>query len=309
MNHLVSIDDWSADEILSVLELADGLKARPADYADVMHRKVLLMIFEKPSLRTRISFETGMSQMGGHAIYYDLSTSPLSAGKETVSDMAKVAGRMVDMIMARVFDHTTIEEMATYSGVPVINALSDLAHPCQLFSDLQTVREKKGPLEGLKIAYFGDAENNVTYSLMAGCAKMGMRVHVACPPTEGFSPRPERLAASQAFAADAGGEVVVTSDPTEAARDADVIYTDSWMSYHIPKEKQDERVAALRPYQVDAAVMAHAKPEAIFMNCLPAARGYEQTAEVIDGLQSVVFDQAENRLHAQKAIMIRLLEA
>lgn len=308
MQHLVTIDAWSRGDILAVLELADRLKARPADYADVMHRKVLLMIFEKPSLRTRVSFESGMSQMGGHAIYYDMSTSPLGAGKETVPDMARVASRFVDLIMARLFNHRVLEEFADFATVPVINALTDLDHPCQLLADLQTIREKKGRLEGLTVAYLGDAENNVTYSLMNGCSQLGMNVRIGCPDSDEFRPRKDILAASHTFAAASGGEVMVTSDAAEAVQGADVVYADSWMSYHIEKDREAARIQALTPFQVNAATMAAANPDAIFMNCLPAVRGQEQTAEVIDGPQSVVFDQAENRLHAQKGIMIHLLQ-
>lgn len=309
MKHLLSIQDWTQAEALDVLALADRLKAAPDRYADVLHRKVLLMVFEKPSLRTRVSFEAGMAQLGGHAIHYDLSSSPLGAGKESVSDMAQVSSRFVDIMMGRLFDHATLEEMAAFSSVPVINALTDRSHPCQLLADLQTIREKKGRLKGLTLAYLGDGENNVTYSLMHGGAMMGMDVRVGCPDDSEYCPRAEIVDSAERMASSGGGGIRVTADPAEAVRDADVVYTDSWMSYHISKEREAQRVATLTPYRVTSDLMSLACDDAIFMNCLPAIRGQEQTAEVIDGPQSVVFDEAENRLHAQKAVLIRLLEA
>ena len=309
MQHLVTLNNVTPDWILEVLDLAARLKADPEAYATAMQRRELLMIFEKPSLRTRVSFEAGMSQMGGHAIHYDTSTSPFGAGKETIHDMVKVASRYVDLIMARLFEHAHMEAMAEHAEVPVINALTNFAHPCQILADLLTVREKKGRLEGLKLAYLGDARNNVTHSLMYGCARAGMRLAVGCPEAAAFRPLPEVVEEAGAAAERYGAEIVITDDAAAAARDAEVVYTDSWMSYHIPREELDERVRALTPSQVNEALMAQAQPDAIFMNCLPAARGYEQTEEVIDGPQSVVFDQAENRLHAQKAVMICLLDA
>ena len=309
MKHLITLDDWSRDEIKGILDLADSVKRDPAHYADALERKFLLMIFEKPSLRTRISFETGMVQLGGHAIYFDMSTMPLGRGKETVYDTIKVAGRYVDLIMARLFNHAVLEEMGAAADVPVINALTDRAHPCQVLADLQTIREVKGRLAGIRLAYLGDADNNMTYSLLAGGAKSGMRLHIGCPPDAKYAPEEAIVTACRTVARENGGAIAVSHDPVEAIRDADVVYTDSWMSYHIPPEELDERVRAFKPYQVNHELMRHAKPDAIFMNCLPAMRGYEQTADVIDGPQSVVFDQAENRLHAQKAAMISLLDS
>jgi len=306
MNHLLSLEEWSSDQILAVLDLADAVKREPDRYASALKQKTLLMIFEKPSLRTRLSFETGMVQLGGHAIYYDTRTSPMGAGKETIQDSIRTATRYVDMVMARLFKHEDLLEMAGCSNVPVINALTDYAHPCQILADLQTIREKKKRLKGLKLAYLGDGCNNVTHSLMFGCAKTGMHIAVGSPPGPDFSPLAEVREKAARFAEASGSSVEVTDDPVAAVRGADVVYTDSWMSYHIPKEKEDERIRIFQPYQVTAALMAEARRDAIFMNCLPAARGYEQTAEVIDGPQSVVFDEAENRLHAQKAVMLTL---
>ncbi len=308
MLHLITLDDWTADRIGQVLDLADAVKREPARYERAMHRKVLLMVFEKPSLRTRVSFETGMCQMGGDAIYYDTTTSPLGAGKETIEDMVRVASRYVDLIMARLYDHLDIEKMAAHATVPVINALTNFAHPCQILADLQTIREKKKRLKGLTLTYFGDSNNNVTHSLMYGGARMGLHVRVACPELPEYSPLESVLRQSRAAAAESGGSVEVFHDARTAAEGADVLYTDSWMSYHIDKDQLDERVKVFTPYQVNAGLLEAADPEALFMNCLPAMRGYEQTAEVIDGPRSIVFDQAENRLHAQKAVMLMLRE-
>ncbi len=309
MDHLISLKEWSPAMIRQVLDLARDVKAHPGKYRDAMSRKTLLMIFEKPSLRTRLSFEAGMTQMGGHAIYYHTGNSPMGSGKESISDSIKTASRFVDAIMARLFKHADLLEMAKHATVPVINALTDDSHPCQILADLQAIEEKKGCLAGLKLAYLGDGFNNVTHSLMFGGTKMGMHVSVGAPAGADFSPRPDVMADCERFAAESDGSLFVTDDPVAAIKDADVVYTDSWMSYHIPKEQEAERIAKFMPYQVNAALMAHARPDAIFMNCLPALRGYEQTAEVIDGPQSIVFDEAENRIHVQKAVILMLCGA
>ncbi|MBI4613652.1 MAG: ornithine carbamoyltransferase [Planctomycetes bacterium] len=304
--HLLTLADWTSEEILAVLDLADRVKARPDDFATRLARKTLLMLFEKPSLRTRLSFEAGMTQLGGHAIYYSTQGSNIG-GKETIEDTAKTAGRLVDAIMARLYSHETLEKIAANAGVPVVNGLTDYSHPCQILADLLTIREKKKRLAGLSLAYLGDSKNNVTHSLLFGCAKTGMSISVGCPAGPEYEPLPEVLSLARAAAKKSGARVVVTHDPGEAVSGADVVYTDSWMSYHVPKDQEAARVAILKPYQVDSGKMKKAAPGAIFMNCLPAARGYEQTAEVIDGPQSVVFDEAENRLHAQKALLLVLL--
>ena len=309
MEHLISLKHWSPEKIRGVLDLARDVKANPLKYSEAMKLKTLLMIFEKPSLRTRLSFEAGMAQMGGHAIYYNTETSPMGSGKETISDSIKTASRFVDVIMARLFKHNDLLEMADFATVPVINALTDDSHPCQILADLQAIEEKKGTLAGLKLAYLGDGFNNVTHSLMFGGVKMGMHVRVGSPAGPDYSPREDVVAACKACAAETGGSVFVSADPVEAVKDADVVYTDSWMSYHIPKDQEEARIKKFMPYQVNAELMAHAKPDAIFMNCLPAIRGCEQTAEVIDGPQSIVFDEAENRLHAQKAVILTLCSA
>lgn len=307
MKHLISLKDWTEQEILDVLALAAKVKADPDQYRKALKQKTLLMIFEKPSLRTRLSFETGMTQLGGHAIYYDMSTSPMGGGKETIEDSIKVISRMCDLVMARLFNHEDILKMAQYATIPVINALTDNSHPCQILADLQTIQEKKGVLKGLKLAYLGDGFNNVTHSIMHGCTKLGIHCSIGSP--EEQMPAVEVTEICSQFAKESGCDLIVTDDPVEAVNNADVVYTDSWMSYHIPKEEEEARVKLFTPYQVTATLMKHAKPDAIFMNCLPALRGYEQTAEVIDGPQSVVFDEAENRLHVQKAVMLKLCGA
>jgi len=308
MLHLITLRNWAREQIEEVLDLAAEMKKVPEKFQDAMRGKVLVMIFEKPSLRTRVSFETGMCQMGGDAIYYDMSTSPLGMGKETIHDTIRTLSRYVDLIMARLYEHEKIEEMATYSEIPVINGLTNFSHPCQVLADLLTVRDYKGSLKGRTLAYLGDAKNNVTHSLLYGCSKMGVNIRVGCPEGEDYSPLPEVLSSALEAGKQSGASVKVTHNPFEAVEGADIIYTDSWMSYHIPPEELEARVKALTPFQVDAKKMALGAPDAIFMNCLPALRGCEQTAEVIDGPHSVVFDQAENRLHTQKALMVTLLK-
>jgi len=306
--HLLRLIDWTPEFMLDVIDLGIAVKADPAKYADACRNKTLLMFFEKPSLRTRLSFETGMTQMGGHAIYYNIKDSALGK-KENIHDFGQVACRYADIIMCRLFSHKVLLEVAENSSAPVINGLTDFSHPCQILADLMTVKEKKGRLKGLKLTYVGDSYNNVTHSLMYGCSMSGMDIAVGCPDNAKMSPDRAVLDECLQMAAKTGSKVEVFHDAAEAAKDADVVYTDSWMSYHIPPDEEEARVKAFKPYQVNAALMAHAKPDAIFMNCLPAMRGYEQTAEVIDGEQSVVFDEAENRMHAQKAVILTLLKS
>ncbi len=309
MRHLITLDTWTAEQVTAVIKLAHNMKRNPGDCRDSVSQKTLVMIFEKPSLRTRVSFETGFWQMGGHAIYYDTSTSPMGAGKESIHDTIKVLSRYADIVMARVFEHKHLEEMVEHSAVPVINALSNYSHPCQILADLMTIEEYKQSLTGLKLAYLGDSNNNVTHSLMFGCALMGMHISVGCPAGAAYSPHLDVVQRTLELAKVNNTRVEVTHDAVEAVRGADVVYTDSWMSYHIPQEQLDQRVKIFKPFQVTGELMRQADKEAIFMNCLPAIRGYEQTAEVIDGPQSVVFDEAENRLHAQKALMLVLLQS
>jgi len=303
---LLDLTCLSRCELTGLLDLADEVKANPRKYAESLKGRTLLMMFEKPSLRTRLSFEVGMTQLGGHAIYYDLSTSPMGR-KESVADTARTASRYVDLIMARLFSHSQLVELAGNASVPVINALTDYSHPCQVLADLQTLRERKERLGGLKLAYLGDGNNNVTHSLLVGCPLAGVDVSVGCPKGRGYQPAKEVLEEARKIAVRLGSSVEVTHDAAEAVRGADAVYTDSWMSYHIPKSRKAERVKALKPFRVTAKIMSNAMGDAVFMHCLPAMRGMEVTAEVIDGPRSVVFDEAENRLHIQKALMLRLL--
>lgn len=299
---LLSMRDVDKKEIDDLLETAAAIKRKPEKYRKALDGKTLLMLFEKQSLRTRLSFDVAMQQLGGNTVVVDVAQTPLGA-KETIEDTAKVCGRYVDCIMARFYEHEKLVKLGENAGIPVINGLTDDEHPVQILSDLLTIREKKGELEGLKLCFLGDGNNNITHSLLLGCAIMGMDISIACPAD--LMPKKEYAGYAKRIAA---GKVIVTSDPKEAARDADVIYTDSWMSYHIDPSKKEERVKKFMPYQVNKEIVKHAQKDFIFMNCLPAMRGYEQTAEIIDGSHSVVFDQAENRLHMQKAILLRILK-
>ena len=299
----VSIRDFSASEIEYLLLLGRQIKAHPGAYIDTLKGKTLAMIFEKPSLRTRVSFDVGIQQLGGFSLY--LSPSEISLGRrESVYDVAKNLERMVQGIMVRTFAHENVEDMAHYAGVPVINGLTDYSHPCQAMADYLTMWEIKGSLERLKIAYVGDG-NNVAHSLMFAGAQLGAEVWVATPP--GHEPRADATTWAQGRARETGGSCWITNDAKEAAADADVVYTDVWTSMGQEAEAV-KRSDDFRSYQVNSALFACAKPDAIFMHCLPAHRGEEVTDEVIDSPRSVVFQQAENRLHAEKAIMLELMK-
>ena len=299
---LISLHNLSIEEMQKILDLAISVKANPHEYETELSGYTMAMIFEKPSLRTRVSFEAGMTQLGGHAIY--LGPSDISLGKrESVADVAKTLDRMVDIIMARTFSHDSVLQLAEHAEVPVINGLSDLLHPCQALADYMTVYEKKGSLKGLTLAYLGDG-NNVAHSLMYGGAKTGVNVRIVCP--EGFEPKAEILETASSDAKATGAEITVTHDIETGVRGADVVYTDVWASMGQESEAE-KRKAIFRPYQVNSDVMAKAKEDAIFLHCLPAHRGDEVTEDVIDSWQSVVFDEAENRLHTEKAAILLLL--
>jgi ornithine carbamoyltransferase len=303
---LRSIGDLTIEQAWALLCLAKVLKetlvADPRAHEAVLPRRTLAMIFEKPSLRTRVSFETGMFQLGGHAIY--LQPSDISLGKrESVADVAHNLEHMVDGIMARVFAHSTILELAEHSSVPVVNGLCDREHPCQALADYQTIWEKRGAVAGQRVAYVGDG-NNVAHSLLLLGGKLGAHVVVACP--EGYDPDAEIVTQATALAAETGGSIAVTHDPREACTGADVVYTDVWASMGQEAETA-ERAKIFAPYQVNEALVSVAKPDYLFMHCLPAHRGEEVSAGVMDGPNSVVFDQAENRLHAQKAVLAVLM--
>lgn len=247
-----------------------------------------------------------MTQMSGHAIYYDVKDSPMGK-KESIADTSRAASRYVDIIMARLFEHKDIEELACFASVPVINALTNFEHPCQVLADLMTIKEKRGKLKGLKLAYVGDSDNNVTHSLLYGCSMTGMNISIACPKDKKFQPNEKVVKISKEFANKNKSKVEILNDPNEAVKNADTIYTDTWMSYHINDEEREKRISILKPYQVNKELMKKANKNVYFMHCLPALRGYEVTADVIDGKQSIVFDEAENRLHIQKAVILSLL--
>ncbi len=307
MKDLVSIAQWSAARIRRLLDLALDVKRHSGRYRDAMRDRTLVMLFEKPSLRTRVSFEAAMTQMGGHAIYYDLGSSPLGRGKESVEDTARVLSRYADAIMARMFRHADIVALARHSGVPVINGLTNDEHPTQILADLLTILERKGRLDGLTLAYVGDGLNNVTHSLMLGVARLGLHMRIGCPDEAAYRPDPAVVRRAARLARASGARIDIVADAREAVRGADVVYTDSWMSYHIPEEQKAERMARFLPYQVNSALMRRARRSAIFLHCLPAVRGCEVTDEVIDGPRSAVFDEAENRLHIHKALLLHLV--
>ena len=293
---MLSIADLTSQEVNSLLERAIQMKA--GDQSRPLAGKMVALLFEKPSLRTRASFDVGVRQMGGHAFY--LGPQEVGLGvREPVADVARVLTRYVDGIVARVFAHSNLEEMARYTTVPVINALSDWEHPCQTMADLLTIKEKKGNFRNITIVFVGDG-NNVSRSLALGAALIGTRLIVASP--RDYSLDDTSLAKATGLARDTGAEIVTTDQPHEAVQDADVVYTDVWTSMG-QEEEAERRLKAFQGFMVDSDLMALAKPDAIFMHDLPAHRGEEVTDEVIEGPQSVVFDQAENRLHAQKAVM------
>jgi len=296
MRHFISINDLSKKEILNLIDKAIEIKKNIKKYSKVLEGKTLLMIFEKPSVRTRLSFETGMTQLGGHGIYYHTGESTLGK-KETLADIAKVTSRYADIIMCRLFSHASMLEFAENSSVPIINGLDDFLHPCQVLGDLMTVKENFGKLDGLKIAYVGDANNNVTHSLMYACNKLGIDLIIGCPNKKEFMPNKEVI----------NPTTKIVHKAEEAVKDAHIVYTDTWMSYNIDPKKKKERIKSLRPFQVNSKLMSKANKNAVFMHCLPAKRNDEVTDEVMDGKQSIIIDQAENRLHIQKAIILWLL--
>lgn len=304
LNHFISIHDITVEEFNHLMELA--LKLKKEHKAGIKHTmlegKTLGMIFTKSSTRTRISFEVGMYQLGGHPMYLNANDMQLGRG-ESIYDTANVMSRFVDGIMIRTYDHQDVLDLAKFGSVPVINALTDYLHPCQAMADLMTVYEHKGTLKGLKLAYVGDG-NNVAHSLLFACAKAGMHMSVATP--VGYACDKDVVLQAQEDAKETGAQISVFNDPALAMKDADVVCTDTWTSMGQEAEKA-ERVKIFQSYQVNKELFSHAKDDAIFIHCLPAYRGYEVTDDIIDGPMSVVFDEAENRLHAQKAILVALM--
>jgi len=299
----LTIKDFSPAEIQYLLILGRQMKTHPTTYSDALKRKTLALIFEKPSLRTRVSFDVGIQQLGGFSIY--LSPAEINLGKrESVYDVAKNLERMVQGIMIRTFAHQIAEQMAEYASIPVINGLTDYSHPCQAMADYLTMWEAKGNLEGLKVVYAGDG-NNVAHSLMFAGAQLGANVWVATP--EGYEPKPDAVRWARERGKETGCTCTITNDLREAVSGADVVYTDVWASMGQEAEA-GQRNRIFQPYQVNAGIFGLAKPDAIFLHCLPAHRGLEVTDEIIDSPRSLVFQQAENRLHVQKAIMLELMK-
>jgi ornithine carbamoyltransferase len=301
--HFLSLKDWSREEIELLFEMSAAIKGNPESYATSLGGKSLAMIFQKPSTRTRVSFEVGMFQLGGQALFLGSNDIQLHRG-ETIADTARVLSRYVHGIMARVFAHQDILDLARHGSVPVINGLSDLLHPCQALADYFTLRERYGDLTGRKMAYVGDG-NNVAHELMFGAVKLGMSFVIACP--AGYEPNPLIYKSGVREAQKLGSPLPeVTGEPFDAVAGASAVYTDVWTSMGQEAESK-KRLAAFQGFQVTPEMMAAAGPGAVFMHCLPAHRGEEVAADVIDGPQSVVFDEAENRLHVQKAVLLTLM--
>jgi len=299
----LSLADLTPREFRDLLALTEEVKRQRGDYRDALWGRCAALLFEKPSLRTRVTFQVGMTQLGGQAIY--LAPGDIALGKrESVSDVARNLARWVDVLVIRTFAHCTLEEMAAAAPIPVINALSDRLHPCQAVADLLTIREHKERLAGIQLAYVGDS-NNVAHALLQACALAGAHLTLASPP--GYEPEATIFARAQETARNSGAELRVTNDPADAVRGADAVYTDVWTSMGQEAETETRR-SAFAAYQVNRALMNLAKPDAIFLHCLPAHRGEEVSTEILDGLQSVVLDQAENRLHVHKALLLALLD-
>jgi len=300
----IDLADFTSDDVNNLLALAKDLKQKQknGEPFQPLRGKTLGMIFDKSSTRTRVSFEVGMFQLGGHALFLSGNDSQLGRG-ETIADTARVLSRYVDGIMIRTYSHQAVREMAEYASVPVINALTDLHHPCQVLADLLTIKEYKGSLSGLTVAYVGDG-NNMAHSWLVGAPLAGLNMRVASP--EGYMPTAQVIDEAKQLAAKAGTNVWIGTDPLEAVYGADVIYTDTWTSMGQEAERA-ERLAAFANYQVNEVLCGKAKPDFLFMHCLPAHHGEEVTADVFEGKHSVVFDEAENRLHAQKAIMAAMM--
>ncbi len=290
----LSISDLNKKEILDILDLAAKIKKSPEKYSSTLSGKTLVMFFEKPSTRTRLSFEIAMTQLGGHAIFFSKDSHFLSTG-EDIFDTSKVISRYADFLMARVNSHKTLKQFAQYCDIPVLNGLSDFEHPFQALADLMTIKEIKG-LKNVKVSYVGDGYN-ICNSLMVICAMLGVSVSIGCP--KGYEPKMELLSSKLKKC------VELTENPKEAVKDADVVYTDTWISMGLESEKE-KRIQIFSPYQVNSNLMKHAKKDAIFLHCLPAHKNMEVTKEVIEGKQSAVFQQAENRLHVQKAVLVQL---
>lgn len=305
--NILSLQDLDLNEISILLDLAAGLKKefRSGKSKPLLKGKILGMIFQKPSTRTRVSFETGMLQLGGHAIFLGSNDIQLAKG-ESIEDTAKTLSLYLDCIMARVYDHSDIEKLSVFSIVPVINGLSDLFHPCQILADLLTIREHKTKLKGLSLAWIGDGFN-ICNDLLIGCAKTGINMTAACP--KGYEPLNWIVKLSKEEGKKTGSQISVVNDPINAVKDADIVVTDTFVSLGKDDEKIQREQIFLPKYQVNSELLRYAKNDVIFMHCLPAKRGQEVTSEIIDGKSSVVWDEAENRIHVQKALLCMLMKA
>ncbi len=299
---LCSIADLSVQEMAAIMELTHAVKNHPEDFRHALDARQMVLFFEKASLRTRVTFEAAINTLGGNAVFVDQTQSPLGE-RESLADIAHNVERWMSIIVLRTYAHDTITEMAEHSRIPVINALSDLEHPCQAITDFFTIEERFGSAEGIRFAYVGDG-NNVCHSLMLTAAQLGAHCTVASP--KGFAPKLEIIHQAIEIAESTGGSITLTTDPIKAVTEADAVYTDVCVSMGFEHEST-KRAPIFKPYQVNEALMAHAQPHAIFMHCLPAHRNAEVTDAVLDGPQSVIFDQAENRMHAQKALLLMLL--
>ena len=306
MKNFLEIKKLTRNEILDLIKKTIDIKKKPRKYQDKLKNKTLLLFFEAPSLRTRVSFEAGMNQLGGSAIYYDISTSPLGKGKETIEDTAKVISRYCDIAALRIYSHEDLLKFAYSSRIPVVNMMTNEEHPFQIIGDLFTIFDQKKKLNDISICYLGDSNNNVTNSLIYACSILNIKLNIGCPSQKEFNVRDDVL--KNAIKLSNNKNLIkIFNDPLKAAKQVNVIYTDSWMSYRIPKNQEARRTKILRPYQVNEKLMKYADKNALFMHCLPALRGQEVTKEVIDGKNSIVWTQAENRLHMQKTIMLKLL--
>jgi ornithine carbamoyltransferase len=302
MKHILSDFDLSMDELKTVLELSTTIKQNPTEYTKSLSNKTLLMLFELPSLRTRISFEAGMTQLGGHAIFFGVGEGGFTRG-EGLEDGVKVLSRYADCIMARVLKHQDLERIGKISTVPIINGMTEKYHPCQNMADLLTIQEKKGDLKGLNISYVGDGGCNTASSTMIGCSSMGMKVTIVCPDHSNYSPNPEILSIVEKGT---GNPVKISHEPEKGVDGADIIYTDVWVSAGMEEEKK-HRMEYFPPYQVNMNLVENAKDDVIVMHCMPAHRGLEITSDVMDSGKAVLIDQAENRMHAQKGLLYWLL--
>jgi len=300
----ITLADFTAAELYEFINIAKEIKKKPNSFKNTLKGKTLAMIFQKPSTRTRVSFEVAMYQLGGLALF--LSSSELQLGRgETISDTARVLSRYVDAIVARTYSHNDIIELAKFSTIPVINGLSDLLHPCQALADFFTVMEKKKYFQGIKFSYIGDG-NNVCHSLLIGASILGINISVATP--QNYNPSEEIINIAKKNAKESGASIEITNNPEEAATAADVIYTDVWVSMGQEKER-DKKLKAFEGFQINKKLFSLAKSDAIFMHCLPAHRGEEVSEDIIDSENSIIFDQAENRLHIQKAILVKLISS